>query len=374
MTLKCFADHMGIEVDTFSDTLLQLMGNVKEYIEERAQHNLKYDDKVKACRVQSCDGIVDSGKALDVGSAVSKCKGSETAKLDTTSSSTTLVTHDTDADFRPINEQELCAEVPLTYQHNGLSKERHHTDHMKPSYDSNFLEKTDSNAISNSTNMSHKGGENDQDAEHDDESSSLFMAESFKSNDMVDIEVFNELSNRFLQLEKHCISLEIAMQQKEENFQTNQPCKNPELPDFREFFMINDLKAQLETKNLTINKLKKRIFEMCDMCNEVKDNQVSESFATRNFELEQNVAELLKENESLKRHQKDLCDSIKVTKTKTVEQTTSLIAKNDELKDQLQEKGFAIVALRNDLRKLTGNSVNTKFAKPSILGKTFTTS
>ncbi|GJX14487.1 hypothetical protein Tco_0206245 [Tanacetum coccineum] len=36
---------------------------------------------------------------------------------------------------------------------------------------------------------------------------------------------------------------------------------------------------------------------------------------------------------------------------------------------QLQEKGFAIAALKNELRKLTGNSVNTKFAKSSILGK-----
>ncbi|GJY13336.1 hypothetical protein Tco_0382645 [Tanacetum coccineum] len=33
------------------------------------------------------------------------------------------------------------------------------------------------------------------------------------------------------------------------------------------------------------------------------------------------------------------------------------------------KKGFAVAALKNELRKLTGNSVNTKFAKPSILGK-----
>ncbi|GKA19836.1 hypothetical protein Tco_0699751 [Tanacetum coccineum] len=33
------------------------------------------------------------------------------------------------------------------------------------------------------------------------------------------------------------------------------------------------------------------------------------------------------------------------------------------------ETGFAIAAFKNELRKLTGNSVNTKFAKPSILGK-----
>nr|GEU38372.1 hypothetical protein [Tanacetum cinerariifolium] len=50
-------------------------------------------------------------------------------------------------------------------------------------------------------------------------------------------------------------------------------------------------------------------------------------------------------------------------------ETTSLIAKNDEFKAQLHDKGFAIAALKNELRKLTGNSVNTKFAKLSILGK-----
>ncbi|GJY02016.1 hypothetical protein Tco_0360168 [Tanacetum coccineum] len=54
---------------------------------------------------------------------------------------------------------------------------------------------------------------------------------------------------------------------------------------------------------------------------------------------------------------------------KNIEHTTSLIANNDKFKAQLQEKGFAIAALKNELRKLTGNSVNTKFAKPSILGK-----
>nr|GEV12943.1 hypothetical protein [Tanacetum cinerariifolium] len=46
-----------------------------------------------------------------------------------------------------------------------------------------------------------------------------------------------------------------------------------------------------------------------------------------------------------------------------------LIAKNNEFKAQLQEKGFTIAALKNELRNLTENHMNTKFAKPSILGK-----
>jgi predicted RNase H-like nuclease (RuvC/YqgF family) len=205
-----------------------------------------------------------------------------------------------------------------------LSNERQHTDQIKPTYDTYSLEKTDSNTIFDSTNMNHKAGESYQYAEHNDESSSLFTAETFKSNDMVDKEVFNELSNRFLQLEKHCISLEIAMQQKEESFQTNQPCKNPELPDFHQYFMINDLPAQLEAKNLTINNLKNQITKMHEMCNSVKDKLDCEATVICNVQLERKVAELLLENESLKKNCKNLNESIKGTRTKTIEQTTSI--------------------------------------------------
>ncbi|GJY47536.1 hypothetical protein Tco_0436599 [Tanacetum coccineum] len=42
---------------------------------------------------------------------------------------------------------------------------------------------------------------------------------------------------------------------------------------------------------------------------------------------------------------------------------------NVDLKAQIQEKVFANVALKNKLRKLKGNCVDTKFAKPSILEK-----
>ncbi|GKB44203.1 hypothetical protein Tco_0889145 [Tanacetum coccineum] len=88
-----------------------------------------------------------------------------------------------------------------------------------------------------------------------------------------------------------------------------------------------------------------------------------------NIKLEHKMAKLVKENETLKRHYKELSDSIKITRVKTIEHTTSLIAQNVEFKAQIQEKGFAIAALKNELRKLTGNSVNTKFAKSSIIGK-----
>ncbi|GKA97712.1 hypothetical protein Tco_0825606 [Tanacetum coccineum] len=88
---------------------------------------------------------------------------------------------------------------------------------------------------------------------------------------------------------------------------------------------------------------------------------------------QQKNEQLHKEKEHLKQTYKDLFDSIKRTRVQTKDQNDSLMAqlnkKSNENADQIQKKGFAIAALKNELRKLTGNSVNTKFAKPSILGK-----
>nr|GEW65347.1 putative late blight resistance protein homolog R1B-23 [Tanacetum cinerariifolium] len=104
---------------------------------------------------------------------------------------------------------------------------------------------------------------------------------------------------------------------------------------------------------------------------------------TINIELEQSVAKLLaeneklhKENEHLKQTYKDLYDSIRKTRVQTkdlndslIDQVNSKTAKNANLKAQIQEKVFTNVALKNELRKLKGHSMDTKFAKPSIMGK-----
>ncbi|GJR80500.1 hypothetical protein Tco_0151285 [Tanacetum coccineum] len=75
--------------------------------------------------------------------------------------------------------------------------------------------------------------------------------------------------------------------------------------------------------------------------NKAKIEKEIDVLETMNIELEHSVATLRKENETLKQHFKDL----------------------------FRKKVFAIAALKNDLRKLKGNSVDTKFDKTSVLGK-----
>ncbi|GKE37217.1 hypothetical protein Tco_1460622, partial [Tanacetum coccineum] len=234
-----------------------------------------------------------------------------------------------------------------------------------------------------STNMCHRGGEIDQDAKKYQAKSPLLKAELVKSKEMIEKETYNELSRRFLLLEKHCISLEISIQHKEESFQSNKPCKNQDAPEFCEFFEINDLKAQLQAKTTLICNLKNQIKSVKKASNEAKVKHEIDVLETINIELGSSVAKLLaeneklnKENEHLKQTYKELYDSIKNTRIQTKYHNDSLIAQvnsktveNANLKAQIQEKDFANVALKNELRNLKGNNVDTKFAKPSILGK-----
>ncbi|GJZ86927.1 hypothetical protein Tco_0658537 [Tanacetum coccineum] len=73
--------------------------------------------------------------------------------------------------------------------------------------------------------------------------------------------------------------------------------------------------------------------------NRAKLKKKIDDYETINIELEHGVAKLLeqnellnKENDTLKKHYKDLYDFIKMTRAKTIEQTTSLITQNADSK------------------------------------------
>ncbi|GKC24467.1 hypothetical protein Tco_1026617, partial [Tanacetum coccineum] len=69
--------------------------------------------------------------------------------------------------------------------------------------------------------------------------------------------------------------------------------------------------------------------------NKVKIKKEIDVLETMNIKLEHSVAKLLKENGTLKKHHKDLYDSIKTTRSKTIEQITSLLANSADLKAQI---------------------------------------
>ncbi|GKA44347.1 retrovirus-related pol polyprotein from transposon TNT 1-94, partial [Tanacetum coccineum] len=87
-----------------------------------------------------------------------------------------------------------------------------------------------------------------------------------KQTKTVNKETYNELSQSFAKLEKHSISLELALQNCKEKLKNDTVCKEQasivSLKERDQYFGIEDLKAQLQDKNIAISELKKLI-EKC---------------------------------------------------------------------------------------------------------------
>ncbi|GKD29044.1 hypothetical protein Tco_1239822 [Tanacetum coccineum] len=180
--------------------------------------------------------------------------------------------------------------------------------------------------------------------------------ELFKKKDFIEKEAYNKLVKSYSNLEKHCISLELATQLNQEIFQRENSSENLNAPTFNHLFEINELKAQSQAKDTVIRKLKERIKSLSEKDSVENVNKDIYEIETINIELEHNQF-----------------DSIEKTRAQSKEHYDSLIAqinakslKNSDLNAQLQEKVFAITALKNELRKLKGkNVVNTVVSKPN---------
>ncbi|GJR40529.1 hypothetical protein Tco_1216213 [Tanacetum coccineum] len=229
--------------------------------------------------------------------------------------------HANDTDIRPIYDKEPMAKVQTTTEINVFATGQQHTE--QPEFNNE--------------------GEVDQNADqyHDkcplpakltDNQKNELSYQSLESENICLKKTVAQFQKDFLRMEAHCVNLELKYQKQ----------------------------ALKEGQHGQFSNVKS---------NEAKVKHDIDVIETINIELEHKVAKLFKENETLKRHYKELSDSIKTTRAKTIEHITSLIAQNAEFKAQLQEKGFAIAALKNELIKLTRNTVNTKFIKSSILGK-----
>ncbi|GJY11856.1 hypothetical protein Tco_0381165, partial [Tanacetum coccineum] len=274
--------------------------------------------------------------ALDASSVILESKGTESKEQDTSSRSGNDA-HVDDADIKPIYNEEPMAEVQMTADDNVSATGQQHTE--QPEFNNE--------------------GKVDQNAEqcHDirplpakltDDKTIELSDQSLESENVCLKKIVAQFQKYFGKLEAHCINLELQLQM--EN---------------------NVLKSGQQSQFLK------------EKGNEAKVKNDIDVIETINIELEHSVAKLLAENEQLhkekehlKQTYKDLFDSIKRTRVQTKDQNDSLMAQlnkksneNADVLAQIQKKGFAIAALKNELRKLTGNSVNTKFAKPSILGK-----
>ncbi|GKC42558.1 hypothetical protein Tco_1060280 [Tanacetum coccineum] len=334
------------------------MESLRESILERAKHKREKDRRVNDRMMQSKERKDNSSKALDAGLVVTESNETESERH-VLSSRSGNDTHTDDADINSVNDKQPMAEVQLSAEHNILANEQQHSEQSESVYDTYLLEKVDRNTTPESTDMSHRGGEIDQNADAKKCQVSCPLPDPSFDN------MTTEFSNQFLESENISLKKTVAQLQKDfSRMETH--CVNMELK-YQNQVLKNGQHGQI----------------LNETSNKAKINREIEVLETINIELEHSVAKLLaenemlhKENEHLKQTYKDLYDSIKKTRVQTNNLNDSLVAqvnsktiKNVNLKAQIQKKGFANVALKNELRKLKGNIVDTKFLKPSILGK-----
>ncbi|GKB32565.1 hypothetical protein Tco_0871966 [Tanacetum coccineum] len=293
---RFFLAYTQIEVRQFRDILIQHIEYVKKSIEERALHTLR-SMIVNERKMQSKEGKDDSRETLDAHLVVTESNETE-SETHVSSSRSGNDTHAEDTIINSENDKQPMAKVQLSAEHNILANEQQHSEQSESIYNTYLLEKVDRNTTPDSADMSHGGGEIDQNAEKCQVSCPL-VDPSFDN-------MTTKFSNQFLESENISLKKTVAQLQK-------------------------DL-SRMETHS-----------------NIKREINVLE---TRNIDLESSMARLLaenkklnKENEHLKQTYKDLFDSKKKTSVQTKDHADSLIVQlncklveNADLKAQIQEK------------------------------------
>nr|GEU65455.1 hypothetical protein [Tanacetum cinerariifolium] len=267
-------------------------------------------------------------------------------------------THAKDEDIKPMNDKEPTVEVQLTAQNNVLANEQQHSVQSKPIYDTYMLEKIDSNITHDSPNMSHRGGEIDQNAKKCqvscpildpsfDNVTTEFSNQSLESESISLKKTVAQLQKDFSRMESHCVNMELKYQ--------NQALKDGQ-------------HGQILTETSNKAKIKKEI----------------EVLETININLEHSVANLVaenkkfhKENEHLKQTYKDLHDSIKKTQVQIKDLNDSRIAQVNitphyfpKVQEYVLAKPHHVIApgsSRNSSKEST-NEVNTAYGVSTSLG------
>ncbi|GJW46921.1 hypothetical protein Tco_0078567 [Tanacetum coccineum] len=262
MTRNYFLEYTRLDIPEFRDTLIQNMDYVKKSIEKRALHKMEYDSRVNERLTQTTEEKVDSSKALDASLVIIESNGTESQEQDTSSRSGNDA-HVDDADIRPIYNEEPMAEVQTTAEINIFATGQQHTE--QPEFNNE--------------------GEVDQNTEqcHDirplpakltDNMTTELSDQSLESENICLKKTVAQFQKDFSRMEAHCVNLELKYQ--------NQVLKEGQQGQF------------LNVKS-----------------NEAKVKHDIDVIETINIELEHKVAKLLKENETLKRHYKEMLISFR---------------------------------------------------------------
>jgi hypothetical protein len=298
------------------EQLSSLDSQVKEYSEEGVQQKLKLKDKVKACQVQSSDGIVDSGKTSDVGSMVTEGRGLEIDKLDTTNSSMTLVTHDVEAHIRPANEQVSCVKVLELYD---MVDEQKILNKVQPTndVDSDVVDMENSNV-----------DPCEQHVKHNEVSVEPCCASSVLNDDYVLHENTAFIPDDSLTTRLNTLKDQVTIYEQRAKFELTE---REQKMDWQMRVYVSEHNKKEETLKMELESLKKQLDQS------VKQKQeIQKSMITQKLDFQKKETKLLNDFSCLKTLKNKLEDKL-YTQGQTI-QTAPMIQKHRKLSDEHSDK------------------------------------
>nr|GEW71339.1 hypothetical protein [Tanacetum cinerariifolium] len=274
MICKYFQAHKRTKIRQFHDTLIHHNESFRKSILKRAKHKQEKDRRVNDRMMQSKERKDNLSNTLDDDLVVMESNETESERH-VLSSRSRNDTHTDDADINSMNDKQPIAEVQLFAEHNILVNEQQHSEQSKSVYNTYLLENFDRTTTPKSTDMSHRGGEIDQNA--DAKKCQVLRPLHGSSFD----NMTTEFSNQFLKFENISLKKTVAQLQKDfsrmETHFINMELKyqNQALKDGQHGQILNETSNEANIKR-EINVLE-----------------------TRNIDLECSVARLLVENEKL---------------------------------------------------------------------------
>ncbi|GJU12365.1 hypothetical protein Tco_1134761 [Tanacetum coccineum] len=159
---------------------------------------------------------------------------------------------------------------------------------------------------------------------------------------------FHDLSNAYNVAMTRAIAhlnLQLKHQHLKENIENFKSKSSKDVPEFDAFFELGKRDDQIQGHKNTIRKLKAQISQL----KANKSDEIStfdyKSLDSQNLHLTETVTALQEqlehfkaENEKVKQHYQELFNSIKITRNKTIERTTSLQTEIENLNTQLKGK------------------------------------
>ncbi|GJY90243.1 hypothetical protein Tco_0505439 [Tanacetum coccineum] len=200
MTSNYFLQYTQLAILEFHDTLIQHMESVKKSIDERAQHKREYDSWVNERQIQTTEGKVDTGKAVDASLVNTESIRTESKEQDTSSRSGNDA-HADDADIRPIYDEEPMVEVQTTAEINIFATGQQHTE--QPEF--NNERKVDQNAeqCHDTYPLPTKLTDNQ---------TTELLNQYLESENIRLKKTVAQFQKDFLRMEAHCVNLELKYQ------------------------------------------------------------------------------------------------------------------------------------------------------------------